>query len=103
MTTAEIETPKRRAAAARTETNGSLSGELVDTAGALAERSVRLVRATAENGLRVTDTVVLGALGLAEEWASATPVAGLAVPPVKVVRETWTTTRDGLRELVAAV
>jgi len=103
VTTAEVETPKRRASGPRTDIPGTLSGEIVHAGTALGERSVRLVRTTAETGLRVTDTVVLGTLGLAEEWASSTPVAGLAVPPVKVARETWTTTRDGLRELVAAV
>lgn len=103
MTTAEVETPKRRAGAARSELNGTLSGELVDAGTTLAERSVRLVRSTAESGLRTSDVLVLGTLGVAEEWFSATPLAGLAVPPVKVARETWTSTREGLRELVAAV
>lgn len=103
MTTAEVETPKRRAAGARTDANATLSGELVDAGTALAERSVRLARTTVETGLQVTDTLVLGTLDVAQEWAASTPVAGLSVPPVKVARETWTTTRDGLRELVAAV
>jgi hypothetical protein len=103
MTTAEAETPKRRPAAARNELNSTLSGELVDAGTALTERSVRLARTTAEYGLRAGDVLVLGSLGVAEEWFAATPLAGLAVPPVKVAREAWTTTRDGLRELVAAV
>ena len=102
MTTAEVETPKRRASA-RAELNGTLSGELVEAGTTLAERSVRLVRTTAENGLKASAVLVLGTLGVAEEWLGATPVAGLAVPPVKVARETWATTRDGLREFVAAV
>ena len=102
MTTADIETTKRRTPAPRSDGASALSTELVDAGTALAERSVKLVRTVAETGLKVTDTIVLGTLGVAEEWASATLVAQLAVPPVKAVRETWTTTREGLRELVAA-
>lgn len=75
MTTADVETTKRRPATARTESNGTLSSELVDAGSAALERGVRIVRNAAENGLKVTDTVVLGSLGVAEEWASATPVA----------------------------
>lgn len=101
MTTTEAETPKRRGATPRADLTGTLSGELVEAGTALAERSVRLARTSAETGLRVTDVLVLGALGIAEEWAATTPVAAVAVPPVKVARETWASTRDGLRELVA--
>ncbi|MGZ6792754.1 MAG: hypothetical protein ACXVFV_07355 [Mycobacteriales bacterium] len=102
MTTADVETPKRRQAPVRTESS-TLSTELVDAGSAALERGVRIVRNAAENGLKVTDVAVLGTLGVAEEWASASPVAGLAVPPVKVARDTWGTARDSLRELVAAV
>lgn len=103
MTTTETETTKRRTPATRTDLSGTISGELVDAGTALVERSARLVRTTAEAGLRVTDVVVLGTLGVAEDWASSAPVAAVAVPPVKVVRDTWSATRDGLRELVAVV
>jgi hypothetical protein len=103
MTTADVETTKRRPAAPRNESTGALSTDLVDAGSAALERGVRIVRTAAETGLKVTDVVVLGTLGVAEEWASATPVAGLAVPPVKIARDTWSTTREGLRELVAAV
>lgn len=102
MTTADVETPKRRQAPVRTESS-TLSTELVDAGSAALERGVRIVRNAAENGLKVTDVAVLGTLGVAEEWASASPVAGLAVPPVKIARDTWDTARDSLRELVAAV
>ncbi|MGZ4436994.1 MAG: hypothetical protein ACXVWU_01890 [Nocardioides sp.] len=102
MTTADVETTKRRQAPVRTESS-TLSTELVDAGSAALERGVRIVRNAAENGLKVTDVVVLGGLGVAEEWAAASPVAGLAVPPVKVARDAWSTTREGLRELVAAV
>ena len=102
MTTADVETTKRRPSATRTESPNALSTELVDAGTALAERGVRLARTAAETGLKVTDAVILGSLGVAEEWASASPVASLAVPPVKVARDTWSTTREGLRELVAS-
>ena len=103
MTTAEVETSKRRTTPARTENNAALSVELVDAGSVLAERSVRLARTAAETGLKVTDAVLLGTLGVAEEWAAGSPVAALTVPPVKAARDTWNTTRDGLRDLVAAV
>ncbi|MGB8649897.1 MAG: hypothetical protein WCD35_04465 [Mycobacteriales bacterium] len=104
MTTAEVETSgKRRPAAARTEPATGLTDELLEAGSALAERGVRIVRTAADTGLKVTDTFVLGSLEVAQEWATASPVAALTLPPVKVARDTWTTTRDGLRELVAAV
>ncbi|MCW2601492.1 MAG: hypothetical protein JWM02_3321 [Frankiales bacterium] len=103
MTTADVETAKRRAPAPRSEGATALSTELVDAGTLLAERGVRLARTATETSLKVTDTVVLGTLGIAEEWASATPMAQLTVPPVKVARETWSATREGLRELVASV
>lgn len=92
---------KRRTVASRPST--PLSEEIVDAGSALAGRGVTIARTVAETGLKVSDAVVLGSLDAAEEWASATPVAGLAVPPVKVARETWSATRDGIRELVLAV
>ena len=46
---------------------------------------------------------MLGTLGLAEQWAAASPVAGLAVPPVKVAKETWASTTESLRDLVAVL
>jgi methionine synthase I (cobalamin-dependent) len=103
MTTADVETTKRRTPATRSDNGNALSTELVDAGTLLAERGVKLARTAAETSLKVTDALVLGTLGVAEEWASATPVAQLTVPPVKVARETWSTTREGLRELVAAV
>ena len=103
MTTTEAETPKRRATAVRNDVGGSLSAELVEAGTSLADRSVRLARTTAESGIKTGDVLVGGALGVAEEWFSATPLAGLAVPPVRVARETWTTPSEGLRELVAAL
>jgi hypothetical protein len=105
MTTADVETTKRRSPA-RTEVVGTLSGELLDAGSVFADRGLRVVRTAAESGLKVTDAVVLGTLGVAEAWATSTPFAPfsvLTVPPVKVARETWTVTRDGLRELVATV
>jgi hypothetical protein len=103
MTTTEVETTKRRTPATRTDQSGTLSSEFLDAGTALVERSARLVRTTAEAGLRVTDVAVLGTLAVAEDWASSAPVAGVVVPPVKVARDTWSATRDGLRDLVAAV
>lgn len=103
MSTPDVETPKRRTPAVRTEANGTLSNEIVEAGTAVAESGLRVARTAAETGLRVTDAVVLGTLGVAEEWASATPVAALTVPPVKAARDTWSTTRESLRELVAAV
>lgn len=102
MTTAETDTPKRRTAA-RAESGTALSNQLLDAGSALAERTVSIARNAAESSLKVTDAFVLGSLGVAEEWAGASPVAGLAVPPVKVAKDTWTTTREGLRDLVLAV
>jgi hypothetical protein len=104
MTTTEAETTtKRRPTAARNEGAGSLSVDLLEAGSAFAERSVRLARSTAEVGLKAGDALVVGSLGVAEEWFSSTPLAGLTVPPVKVARETWSTTSEGLRELVAAL
>jgi hypothetical protein len=99
MTTADVETSKRRTPSPRTDASVALSTQLFDTA----DRTVSLVRTAAESALKVTDVIVIGAFGVAEEWAGATPVAGLALPPVKVAKETWTSTRDGLRDLVLAV
>lgn len=101
MTTAETVEKTRRAP--RPETIPSLTLELLEAGTAAAQRSLGLARTVAGTSLAVTDAAVLGSIEVAEEWAAATPVAGLAVPPVKVVRETWTAARDGLRELVAAV
>ena len=102
MTTADVETTKRRPAAARTESS-TFSSELVEAGTSVADRGVRVVRTAVDTGIKVSDAIVLGSLGVAEEWATSTPFAGFAIPPVKAARETWGTTRDGLRELVAAV
>jgi len=99
MTVTETETtPKRRATATRSE-GTPFTAEALE----LADRGVRIARTAAESTLRVGDVVVLGTLSLAEAWAEASPVAGLAVPPVKVAKQTWTSTSDGLRDLVAVL
>jgi hypothetical protein len=103
MTTADVETTKRRTTTARTETAGTITGDLVDAGTVLADRGVKLARTAAETGLKISDVVVTGTLGIAEDWAAATPISGLTVPPVKVARESWATTHEGLREFVAAV
>lgn len=99
MTSADTETTSKRRTPVRTEAAGSLTEGVVD----VAERAVRLARSAAETSLRVTDTVVLGSFDVAQEWIAGTPMASLTNPPVRVARETWISTRDGLRELVATV
>ena len=102
MTTTDAE-PTTKKRPARTEQSSPLSVELLDAGTTIVDRSVRLARRAAETGLSVSDVVVLGTLGVAEEWAGSTPAAALAVPPVKVARETWSTTSEGLKDLVAAL
>jgi hypothetical protein len=100
MTTTETEaTPKRRTSAARIDVGAPFTAEALE----LADRGVRIARTAAESTLRVGDTVVLGTLSLAQAWAEASPVAGLAVPPVKVAKDTWTTASEGMRDLVAVL
>jgi hypothetical protein len=103
MTTAEVEQTTKKRAVARTEQASPLSAELLEAGTTIADRTVRLARRAAEAGITVSDVVVMGTLGVAEEWAGSTPAAALAVPPVKVAKETWSTTSDGLKELVAAL
>ena len=103
MTTTEAEAPTKRARATRGEQSSPLSVELLDAGTTIADRTVRLARRAAEVGITVSDVAVLSTLGVAEDWAGASPVAGLAVPPVKVAKDTWSSTTDGLRELVSAL
>lgn len=102
MTTTEVE-PTAKKRATRPEQASALSVELLDAGTAIADRTVRLARRAAETGLSVSDAIVMGSLGVAEEWAGSTPAAALAVPPVKVAKDTWSTTSEGLKELVAAL
>ena len=103
MTTTEAEAPTKRARAARTEQASPLSVELLDAGTTIADRTVRIARRAAEVGITVSDVAVMSTLGVAEDWAGASPVSGLALPPVKVAKETWTSTSEGLRDLVAAL
>jgi hypothetical protein len=102
MTTTDVE-PTTKKRTARAEQSSPLSAELLDAGTAIADRTVRLARRAAETGLTLGDVVVLGSLGVAEEWAGSSPAAALAVPPVKVAKRTWSTTSEGLKELVAAL
>jgi hypothetical protein len=102
MTTTEVE-PTAKKRLARPEQASPLSAELLDAGTTIADRTVRLARRAAEASLSVSDVAVLGTLGVAEEWAGSTPVAALAVPPVKVAQEAWSATSEGLKDLVAAL
>lgn len=102
MTTTDVE-PTTKKRLARPEQASPLSVELLDAGTAIADRTVRLARRAAEASLSVGDVAVLGTLAVAEDWAGSTPVAGLAVPPVQVAKQTWTTTSEGLKDLVAAL
>jgi len=100
MTATETETmPKRRTSSARQDVGAPFTAEALE----LADRGVRIARSAAESTLRVGDVLVLGTLSLAEAWAEASPMAGLAVPPVKVAKETWTSASEGVRDLVAVL
>ena len=67
MTTPDVETSKRRATPVRNESTGTLSAELVEAGGVLAERSVRLARTAAEMSLRITDAAVAAARQIVDE------------------------------------
>jgi len=102
MTTTDVE-PTAKKRIARPEQASPLSVELLDAGTTIADRTVRIARRAAEAGISVGDVAVLGTLGVAEAWAVASPVSGLAVPPVKLAKEAWSTTSEGLKDLVAAL
>ena len=102
MTTTDVE-PTAKKRVARTEQASPLSVELLDAGTTIADRTVRIARRAAEAGISVSDVAVLGTLGVAEAWAAASPVSGLASPPVKIAKEAWNTTSESVKDLIAAL